>query len=273
MKRVALVFLLASPVWIASAGAGWWLGGGSFDQAEPRSPFAARKVLTPAAPSASTAVRPVAAQKQPLRVRPIVAAAKPAPAELHARQPATPTAAPPAPAAVLPPRPVPSAPPPPLPAEPIASLGSTDPLAPEKALAPASAETPVPSGGGVLIVVSLASQKAFVFKDGELWGSSPVSTGKRGKGTPAGRYTILEKQVHHRSRTYDNAPMPYMQRLTWGGVAMHAGHLPGYPASHGCIRMPRSFAKKLYNLTDFGSTTVVVTKKKARSSDEALKAA
>ena len=143
-------------------------------------------------------------------------------------------------------------------------------LAPEKTLEP-TAEAP--AGEGVLIVVSLASQKAFVFKDGELWGTSAVSTGKRGKRTPVGRYTILEKQVHHRSRTYDNAPMPYMQRLTWGGVAMHAGHVPGYPASHGCIRLPRSFAKKLYKLTDFGSTTVVVTSKKARSSDEARKAA
>jgi lipoprotein-anchoring transpeptidase ErfK/SrfK len=67
--------------------------------------------------------------------------------------------------------------------------------------------------------------------------------------------------------------MPYMQRLTWGGVALHAGHVTGRPASHGCIRLPRSFAKKLYNLTDFSSTTVVVTNKKARSSDEALGAA
>ena len=159
------------------------------------------------------------------------------------------------------------------PPEPIASLGSTDVSAPEQALAPASAETAVSTKEGVLIVVSLASQKAFVFKDGELWGSTAVSTGRKGKRTPVGRYTILEKQVHHRSRTYDNAPMPYMQRLTWGGVALHAGHVTGRPASHGCIRLPRSFAKRLYNLTDFGSTTVVVTNKKARSSDEARGAA
>ena len=165
-----------------------------------------------------------------------------------------------------------AAPPPPAP-EPIASLGSTDISAPEKMLAPAPAEAAASAKDGVLIVVSLASQKAFVFKDGELWGSTAVSTGRKGKRTPVGRYTILEKQVHHHSRTYDNAPMPYMQRLTWGGVALHAGHVTGRPASHGCIRLPRSFAKKLYNLTDFGSTTVVVTDKKARSSDEARKAA
>ena len=155
---------------------------------------------------------------------------------------------------------------------PVASLGSTDVLAPEKELTPAPAVASNTSKAGVLIVVSLASQKAYVFKDGELWGSSAVSTGRKGKRTPTGRYTILEKQVRHRSRTYDNAPMPYMQRLTWGGVALHAGYVTGRPASHGCIRLPRSFAKKLYNLTDFGSTTVVVTDKKARSSDEALKA-
>ena len=175
---------------------------------------------------------------------------------------------------VPPPKIIAPAPPPAAQApEPIASLGSTDVSAPEQALAPAPAETAVSTKEGVLIVVSLASQKAFVFKDGELWGSTAVSTGRKGKRTPVGRYTILEKQVHHRSRTYDNAPMPYMQRLTWGGVALHAGHVTGRPASHGCIRLPRSFAKKLYNLTDFGSTTVVVTNKKARSSDEALGAA
>jgi lipoprotein-anchoring transpeptidase ErfK/SrfK len=157
--------------------------------------------------------------------------------------------------------------------EPLASLGSTDVSAPEKVLTPATAESPGNAKEGVLIVVSLASQKAFVFKDGELWGSTAVSTGRKGKRTPVGRYTILEKQVHHRSRTYDNAPMPYMQRLTWGGVALHAGHVTGRPASHGCIRLPRAFAKKLYNLTNFGSTTVVVTDKKAKSAEQAREAA
>jgi lipoprotein-anchoring transpeptidase ErfK/SrfK len=157
--------------------------------------------------------------------------------------------------------------------EPTASLGSTDISAPEKVLAPAPVQASESAESDVLIVVSLASQRAFVFKAGELWGSSPVSTGRPGKRTPVGRYTILEKQVHHRSTKYDDAPMPYMQRLTWGGVALHAGHVTGRPASHGCIRLPRAFAKRLYNLTDFGSTTVVVTDRKARSSDEARKAA
>jgi lipoprotein-anchoring transpeptidase ErfK/SrfK len=126
---------------------------------------------------------------------------------------------------------------------------------------------------GVLIVVSLASQRMFVFRDGELWDSSKVSTGKRGNETPVGTFPILQKKVHHRSNLYDDAPMPYMQRLTWGGVALHAGHVPGYPASHGCVRMPKAFAKKLYGITGFSSTLVVVTDERAASADEALSVA
>ncbi|GGY97528.1 L,D-transpeptidase family protein [Novosphingobium colocasiae] len=112
---------------------------------------------------------------------------------------------------------------------------------------------------GVLIVVSKASQRMFVFKDGQPWQTSPVSTGRRGHSTPAGVFPILQKAVRHRSNLYSNAPMPYMQRLTWRGVAIHAGHLPGYPASHGCIRLPLAFARALYGLTRASTTTVVVT--------------
>lgn len=118
---------------------------------------------------------------------------------------------------------------------------------------------------GVLIVISKASQRMFVFKDGEPWASSPVSTGKRGHATPAGVFPILQKQVFHRSNIYSNAPMPYMQRLTWSGIAIHAGHLPGYPASHGCIRLPYGFARSLYSLTRASATTVVVTNAAIRS--------
>lgn len=120
---------------------------------------------------------------------------------------------------------------------------------------------PVPDvlQSGVLVVVSKASQRMHVFKNGEHWGSSPVSTGKRGRSTPAGVFPILQKRVFHRSNIYSNAPMPYMQRLTWRGIAIHAGHVPGYPASHGCIRLPRSFAKALFDLTRADRTTVVVT--------------
>lgn len=123
---------------------------------------------------------------------------------------------------------------------------------------------------GVLIVVSLASQRAFVFKDGMPWGSSRVSTGKAGKRTPVGRFTILEKRLTHRSNKYSNAPMPYMQRITWQGVALHAGRVPGYPASHGCIRLPREFAKNLYALTN-NSSVVVVTSRHADSAKQARK--
>ncbi|MBA3527488.1 MAG: L,D-transpeptidase family protein, partial [Sphingomonas sp.] len=122
---------------------------------------------------------------------------------------------------------------------------------------------------GVLIVVSLPSQKAFVFKDGEAWESTDVSTGKPGNDTPEGAFPILQKKVHHRSSLYDDAPMPYMQRLTWDGVALHAGRVPGYPASHGCIRMPKAFAKKLYEITGFSKTIVLVTDKAVTSANEA----
>lgn len=118
---------------------------------------------------------------------------------------------------------------------------------------------------GVLIVISKASQRMYVFKDGALWRASPVSTGKRGHATPAGVFPILQKKVFHRSNLYSNAPMPYMQRLTWSGIAIHAGRLPGYPASHGCIRVPREFAKALYGLTRASSTTVVVANERLRT--------
>ncbi|MEI6642891.1 MAG: L,D-transpeptidase family protein [Novosphingobium sp.] len=126
---------------------------------------------------------------------------------------------------------------------------------------------------GVLIVVSIPSQRLFVFKDGAEWGSTTVSTGRRGHGTPAGTFTILQKHVHHRSRTYGNAPMPYMQRLTWGGVALHAGRVTGAPASHGCIRLPWQFAKELYALTNPASTSVVIVRQPLVFADAARSAA
>lgn len=111
---------------------------------------------------------------------------------------------------------------------------------------------------GVTILVSLPAQLAFVYRDGVLIAASTVSTGKGGKATPAGDYTILQKRVFHRSNLYSNAPMPFMQRLTWDGIALHAGHLPGYPASHGCIRFPRAFAERLYAVTAIGTAVSVV---------------
>lgn len=124
---------------------------------------------------------------------------------------------------------------------------------------------------GVLIVVSIPSQQMFVFEDGDLWDTSDVSTGKPGSDTPTGNFPILQKKVQHRSNLYDDAPMPYMQRLTWDGVALHAGRVPGYPASHGCIRLPKSFAEKLYKVTNFTSTLVMVTDEPVTSAKQARK--
>lgn len=122
---------------------------------------------------------------------------------------------------------------------------------------------------GVLIVISKPSQRMYVFRDGVSWGASPVSTGRRGHSTPTGVFPILQKRPFHRSNIYSNAPMPFMQRLTWGGIAIHAGYLPGYPASHGCIRLPRAFAQALYALTKASATTVVITDGAVRSDNHA----
>jgi hypothetical protein len=114
------------------------------------------------------------------------------------------------------------------------------------------------STGPVFMVIDLTRQRALVYRDGVPIAASTVSTGSKGRETPTGVFTILQKAVVHRSNTYDDAPMPYMQRLTSKGVAMHAGNLPGYPASHGCIRLPKAFAKLLYGVTELG-TPVMIT--------------
>ena len=111
--------------------------------------------------------------------------------------------------------------------------------------------------GPMLLIVNLQTQRAILYRNGVPIGATTISTGKPGHDTPTGVFTILQKQLEHYSSKYDNAPMPYMQRLTWYGVALHAGHLPGYPASHGCIRMPAGFAKLLYAQTSLGMTVVV----------------
>ena len=155
-------------------------------------------------------------------------------------------------------------------------------LSPAETVIPAPPPTPAPAAAApvpvakprspVRVVVSIPQQKAYVFRHGELVATSPVSTGKKGYETPAGTFRILQKKVHHRSNKYSNAPMPYMQRLTWGGVALHAGHLPGYRASHGCIRLPRAFAKKLYGMTNF-ATEVTVTHSKPKTAKDAARIA
>lgn len=111
--------------------------------------------------------------------------------------------------------------------------------------------------GAVLVVVSLPEQRAHIYRDGKRIGLTTISTGSEGRETPPGQFEILQKKVTHRSNLYDDAPMPFMQRLTWDGIALHAGHVPGYPASHGCIRLPRKLAEQLYAITDIGTRVVV----------------
>jgi hypothetical protein len=111
--------------------------------------------------------------------------------------------------------------------------------------------------GPLAMVISLPQQLGFVYRNGVRIGVTTVSTGRPGYETPPGVYSILQKRVEHYSNRYDNAPMPYMQRLTWDGVALHAGHVPGKPASHGCIRLPKAFASKLYEVTERGMIVIV----------------
>jgi hypothetical protein len=111
--------------------------------------------------------------------------------------------------------------------------------------------------GPVVVLVSIPKQWLVVYRNGVEVGASRCSTGRPGHRTPAGVFVILEKDKTHHSSTYDNAPMPYMERLTWNGVALHAGNLPGYPASHGCVRLPLEFAKLLFGVTTLGTPVVV----------------
>ena len=112
-------------------------------------------------------------------------------------------------------------------------------------------------GGPVVVLVSLPDQILYVYRNGVRIGRSTVSTGKPGKHTPTGVFTVLQKKVRHESSIYKGAKMPHIQRLTWSGIALHAGYLPGYPASAGCVRMPVDFAAKLYLVTGIGTTVII----------------
>jgi lipoprotein-anchoring transpeptidase ErfK/SrfK len=118
------------------------------------------------------------------------------------------------------------------------------------------------------IIVVLEFQRLYVFDGDELVAFTSISSGKKGHETPTGVFKILQKNIHHKSNLYNDAPMPYMQRLTWDGIALHAGAIPGYSASHGCIRMPLAFAKALYGITKMDQEVVVIadtSKSKASS--------
>jgi lipoprotein-anchoring transpeptidase ErfK/SrfK len=143
-------------------------------------------------------------------------------------------------------RPVPTGPP----RKPKARRPSAKTAAPPK-------ETNAKPQGPLIIAVSIEQQKVRVYDANGLFAESPVSTGMKGHSTPMGVFSVIQKQKMHRSNIYSGAPMPYMQRITWSGVAMHAGVLPGYPASHGCIRMPMAFAVKMWNWTRMGARVII----------------
>ena len=106
-------------------------------------------------------------------------------------------------------------------------------------------------------MVSVPEQRAYVYRNGIRIGASTVSTGKPGHETPTGVFSVLEKDQQHVSSTYQGAALPYMERLTWDGIALHTGKLPGYPASHGCVRLPLEFSKRLYSVTHSGTHAAI----------------
>jgi hypothetical protein len=118
-------------------------------------------------------------------------------------------------------------------------------------------------GGPVLIVVSVPEQVAYVYRNGIRIARTSVSTGRPGHPTPTGVFDILEKEKDHVSTIYKGAEMPWMERLTWTGIAMHAGDLPGYPDSHGCVRLPLEFSKLLYTVTTKGGTVIIANEHSA----------
>jgi lipoprotein-anchoring transpeptidase ErfK/SrfK len=114
-----------------------------------------------------------------------------------------------------------------------------------------------PPSGPHLLIVSVKSQKVSFYANGKLTSQSPVSTGTATHPTPHGVFSIIQRNRHHRSNIYSGAPMPYMQRLTWSGVALHQGALPGYPASHGCIRLPEQYANYLWGAIKMNTRVIV----------------
>jgi hypothetical protein len=151
----------------------------------------------------------------------------------------------------------------------IASIACAQPAMAQLALVPADGAVEqlkpgeylwapaIAPAGPVTMIISLTTQRAYVYRNGVPIGVSTISSGRPGFETPTGIFTILQKHVDHKSNLYEDAPMPFMQRLTWSGVALHAGNLPGYPASHGCVRLPIAFARLLYGVTKLGLTVII----------------
>ena len=113
------------------------------------------------------------------------------------------------------------------------------------------------AAGPVAIVVSLPDQLVYVYRDGIRIGVSTCATGRPGHATPTGVFTILQKDKTHHSSLYDDASMPFTERLTWSGVALHAGNLPGYPDSHGCVHLPLAFSELLFQVTELGTPVII----------------
>ncbi len=111
--------------------------------------------------------------------------------------------------------------------------------------------------GTMTMNIDLARQRAYVYRDGVRIGATTISSGKRGYETPTGVFTVLQKDKDHYSKKYHHAPMPYDLRLTWEGISVHGGHLPGYPASHGCVRLPIAFSRLLFNEASLGMAVTI----------------
>lgn len=122
--------------------------------------------------------------------------------------------------------------------------------------------------GPLSLEINLTRQRMVVYRGAVPIAASTISSGSEGRETPTGVFGILQKEISHRSGTYDNASMPYMQRITSKGVAMHAGNLPGYSASHGCIRLPAAFAKLLYGVTELGTQVMIIDAEQERMAAE-----
>lgn len=111
--------------------------------------------------------------------------------------------------------------------------------------------------GPLTVIVSIPQQLVHVYRNGIRMAVSTCSTGRPGHATPTGVFVVLQKDRNHHSSTYNNAPMPNMNRLTWSGIALHAGDLPGYPASHGCVRLPMAFSADLFGVTHLGTPVII----------------
>src|ERR1700688_7867 len=141
--------------------------------------------------------------------------------------------------------------------------GPTVPRARQKARQRQAKKTEAPEKesskpqGPLIIAISINKQNLKIYDANGFFAETPISTGMAGHSTPTGVFSVIQKQKLHHSNIYSGAPMPFMQRITWSGIAIHAGVLPGYPASHGCIRMPMAFAMKMWNWTKMGARVVV----------------